>query len=244
MRGYTILKCDFHSHYHQYGDRAEVMVDAYFNQGYDCMALTEHSHRMQDLDIELKMGDYVEEKYGSDFVYIVGEEIDFSIEECSGHLGSLFLEEYINPKTENGKMIPLSRIVDVVHEQGGIAFIAHDVNWEHWKRRKQCRIDGWEVGSPYFNNRKAEKSTFLSSRLDEVAEEGYITLSNTDSHSVEDLGEWGRICHTYVFAHEKSVEGVKEALSARRTVAYFGGLLFGEEEWVCQLRNELDRSFR
>ena len=240
MTSYLLLKCDFHSHYHPYGDKPETMVKAFFSEGYDCMAQTEHSHRIRSLDDEHKMKDWVRENYGSDFIYIVGEEIDFGPGKCRGHLLSLFIEEYITPETKEGELISLKDAVDRVHEQRGLAFLAHDRDWKarglepHWNARKGASLDGWEVCT-------ISQNGSLLSHPHEAMREGYIILSNTDAHRVEDVVRWGKFCHTHVFARERSVEAVKEALVERRTVAYCKGLLFGKKEWVIRVRSDLPR---
>ena len=70
-----LLKCNFHTHYFEtYGDRPEIMVDAHYEAGYDCIALTEHDIQISDLKGEQRAQAYAQDKYGSDFLVIVGEE--------------------------------------------------------------------------------------------------------------------------------------------------------------------------
>ncbi|MEN8666246.1 MAG: Sb-PDE family phosphodiesterase, partial [Flavobacteriaceae bacterium] len=69
--------------------------------------------------------------------------------------------------------------------------------------------------------------------------ENNLTIMGTSD--VHDLIDWDYIqkgLHrpiTLVFAKEKSIEGLKEALFDRRTVAIFNGLWVGKEEFVVPL---------
>ena len=69
----------------------------------------------------------------------------------------------------------------------------------------------------------------------EAVSEGYICLANTDAHNTDQLE---RCCHvhTIVYARERSLEAVREALELRQTVAVCGDRCFGADEWVrrCQ----------
>lgn len=151
--------------------------------------------------------------------------------------------------------ISLNPLLSAIHKQGGIAIVCHD-NWlqwfynEHlpnqeekikvkrfkdyqhgrkkakwfWDYRKGKQIDGWEVGN-------CSKFDYMLSHPQESVNEGYIVLSNSDAHDVEGIGI-GTSCHTYVFAKERSLEAVKEALLFRRTVAICNGVAFGEKGLV------------
>jgi len=71
------------------------------------------------------------------------------------------------------------------------------------------------------------------------SEYGIAPMANTDIHgsvasSYAHDGKWMRPM-TLVFASERSEEAIREALDARRTVAFFQGTLVGSEEHLSKL---------
>ena len=64
-------------------------------------------------------------------------------------------------------------------------------------------------------------------------------MANTDIHGLISadygIGEGRMRPMTLVFATEKSEQGIKNALFARRTAALFDGKLFGKEEYLMKL---------
>ena len=68
---------------------------------------------------------------------------------------------------------------------------------------------------------------------------GIAPMANTDIHGpvAQDFAsspDWHRPM-TLVFAAERSEEGIREALDARRTLAYFHGTLVGSAEYLTKL---------
>ena len=256
-----LLKCNFHTHYAEfYGDKPEIMVDAYYEAGYNCIALTEHDDVIKDLEGEKRAQLYAKKKYGSDFLVIVGEEFAFDDRSNSGcyirEVLGLFLSEYIFTGRKSGKDISLidgQKALNEVHRQGGVAVICHD-NWlvwcleymgrgKHpwmWDFRHGLPIDGWEVGNGVasrLNEKKAGRDLMLSHPQESV-DEGYIVLANSDAHKIEEF-ELSTDCYTYVLANQKTLQGVKEALLDRRTVAFCKGKMYGAEKLVCLLQEHL-----
>ncbi len=254
-----LLKCNFHTHYAEvYGDKAEIMVDAYYKAGYNCIALTEHDDCVKDLEGEKRAQLYAKEKYGSDFLVIVGEELAFSDRNNSGcivrEVLGLFLSEYIltgrKSERDYDSLIDGQKALNEIHQQGGIAVICHD-NWLvwyldyaglgkypwMWDFRRGLPIDGWEVGNgiaALLNEKKAGRDLTLSHPQESV-DEGYIVVADSDAHRIMEI-EQCAVCRTYVFANEKTLDGVKEALLDRRTVACCKGKMYGAEKLVCFLQ--------
>jgi hypothetical protein len=257
---YHLLKCNFHTHYFEsYGDRPEVMVDAHYEAGYHCVALTEHDIQISDLDGEKRAQAYAQQKYGSDFLVIVGEELAFNDSKVSGcmvrEMLALFLDDFIVSGRkfvrDYDSLVETRAALDEVHRQGGIAIICHD-NWLDWFLeyaglgkypwmwgfREGLPIDGWEVANGVgglVNSEQAGRDLTLSHPHETVAE-GYIPLADSDAHKAEDIPLCQDTCFTYVFAHERTVAGVKEALLNRRVVAVNRGEVYGPEKLVEALR--------
>lgn len=261
---FYLLKCNFHTHYFEfYGKNAKIMVDAYHDAGYDCIALAEHTCFLKDLEVEKEAKAYAEKKYGQEFIVIVGEEINFDINK-NGRIYrkdaiALFLDKYIfcgirHPDNNDPpNIISAGEAFDKVHAQGGIVIIAHDSHtaWRGefydgkgkqiwtWDFREDFPIDGWEIGngSAYYGANIANAPDSMLSHPQETVDEGYIVMANSDAHNVTDIKSRG-ICYTYLFVTEKTTESIKEALLEKRTVAYCNGKLFGEQRWLDLLRRK------
>lgn len=114
---------------------------------------------------------------------------------------------------------------------------ARSAKW-FWDYRKGKEIDGWEVGNGGGLYREhLDGVSYMLSHPRESVDENYIVLSNSDAHCVNYHGEPDTFrllnrCHTYVFAKDRSVEGIKEALLQRRTVACCDGTLYGKAKWL------------
>lgn len=252
-----LLKCSFHTHFAEtYGNSAEIMVDAYYKAGYDCIALTEHDDVIKDLEGEKRAQLYAKKKYGSDFLVIVGEELAFSDRNNSGcdvrEVLGLFLSEYIltgrKKQTDYGSLIDGQKALNEIHRQGGIAIICHD-NWIiwyleclglgkqawMWDFRHRLPIDGWEVGNGIAALEKKADRELMLSHPQESVDERYIVLASSDAHRIEEIEPCG-ICYTYVFANQRTLDEVKEALLDRRTVAYCNGMMYGTGRLVCLLQ--------
>ena len=251
---YQTLKCNFHTHFAEtYGYNkkgAMKMVSTYHKMGYDCISLTEHNSHT-NLEKELEVQDYMRREYGSGFIIIIGEEFEFhdtyrySIKDAEegrecGHLLALFLNKYINYSFEkNGRWKKLEELIEDVHQQKGLVILPHDhldkylIGKWFWNWRKKFLLDGWEVGNGAgYLCKKEDGTNCLLSHPKNVINEGYIALSNSDAHDVEQAKKLDKVCHSYLFVKERSVEGVKDALEHRRTVAYCDGAIFGKRKWL------------
>lgn len=93
----------------------------------------------------------------------------------------------------------------------------------HKKAYGEGLIDGIEV---------ANGVTFYPNMIDRCLEENLFMAANTDIHgtTAEYYGAFGlRRNMTFILAHDKSLESVREALEQRRTMGYCAGQITGEE---------------
>src|SRR2546422_9080725 len=109
-------RADLHMH-SSYSDGIgtiqQILHHVQHNTDLDVIALTDHdiiegSLRMRDL--------WAKGNYRFDF--IVGEEVSTK----EGHMLALFIEKRIQPG------LSIERSIDLVHEQGGLAIVAHPMN--------------------------------------------------------------------------------------------------------------------
>src|SRR5579859_7781312 len=146
----------------------------------DVIALTDHdvvegALRARDL--------WTKGSYRFDF--IVGEEISTR----EGHLLALFIEKRIAPG------LSMERSIDLVHEQGGLAIVAHPLNrvFRHsCQRRVLDRIhassdvwlDGIETWNASFCGIGANRVAMHANRV----EYGWAEVGNSDAHTLNSIG--------------------------------------------------------
>ncbi|MBQ8852775.1 MAG: hypothetical protein IJZ67_00550 [Alistipes sp.] len=151
-----------------------------------------------------------------------------------GHFNALFLQD-INGLYDADLEVAFQR----VKEQGGIVIHNHPA-WKrdtsdktefHEKVYSQGLISGVEVANGY---------TFYPHIVRRCIDEGLTMFANSDEHSLATH----RFQHngnlrtmTIIFAKELTEKAIKDAILKRRTIAYSGGFLIGEESWLVEFLN-------
>ena len=253
-----VLKCDFHAHFIEYHPNPMYTMRTLHAAGYDCIALTDHNHLLTGLEMERRFAASAREEFGDDFLVIVGEEVTMDDTANSGHecihVLSLFAEHHVDTlidKEPYSRFMPVAEAMPKVRDAGGLMFLNHDIFSNYyakvpldtrWPHRGAYDIDGWEVGNGSVGDwlKDDRFPTTLENNLcleDPAAalDEGYILLSNTDLHcELPGLGMRSEY-HNLVFAKERSLAGVREALEARRNVAVCGHQRIGLPESLALL---------
>ncbi len=139
-------RADLHMH-STYSDGCatieEILSHVQQNTNLDVIALTDHDV----IDGALRARDlWARGNYRFDFV--VGEEVSTS----EGHLLGLFLEKHVQPG------LSMERSIDLIHEQGGLAVVAHPLHRffrhsckRHVMDRIQASKDVWLDGIETWN---------------------------------------------------------------------------------------------
>jgi hypothetical protein len=233
--GYKTLKCDFHIHT-VFSDGLvwpTVRVTEAWEEGLDAIAITDHieykPHR------EFVKGDH-NSSYeiarplaeAKDLILVRGGEITRGMP--PGHLNGLFLED-VNA-LDKKEAFEAIREVD---RQGGF------IQWNHpgWKAQQpdtclwmdmhqQLFEEGLIHGIEVFNH-----TEWYPVALDWCLNKNLSVLGNSDIHKVTAHQYHLNDSHrpmTLVFAKERTKESLKEAMFARRTVAWFDGKMAGPEK--------------
>ncbi|MDI9603983.1 MAG: PHP domain-containing protein [Bacteroidota bacterium] len=233
---YKTLKCDFHVHTVFSDGKVwpDQRVKEAWNEGLDVIAITDHiEHRVnKDILISDHNKSYEIAKAQGDaigMVVIKGAEI--TRQKPLGHLNALFIQDANKLELTD----PLEAIDDAV-KQGGF------ILWNHpgWPDDKSTvypiheeliankKIHGVEV----FNGWEAYPKV-----IDWCKEYNLAPIANSDIHYTSANLYRGKLVRpmTLVFAEEYSVEGVKEALFAGRTLALYNHTLSGAEELLKSL---------
>ncbi|MGK4224859.1 Sb-PDE family phosphodiesterase [Parabacteroides distasonis] len=231
--GYHLLKCDFHIHT-MFSDGIvwpTLRVQEAWEEGLDAIAITEHIEGQparphigkghnNSFDIAKEEADR------RNIILVKGGEITRSMP--PGHLNALFLKD-VNALDQKDYM----KAIEEAHNQG--AFI----QWNHpgwgvdsiqWHDVHETLFQkGWLNGIEVFN-----EFEWYPVALDWVNNKNLTLLCNTDVHDViERLYDFNMTSHrpmTLVLSKERTEEGLKEALFARRTLIYFYDTLMGKED--------------
>ncbi|MDH6306873.1 hypothetical protein M2459_003500 [Parabacteroides sp. PF5-5] len=235
--GYQTLKCDFHTHTVFSDGKVwpDVRVNEAWRGGLDAIAITDHIEYRPHKDIvkgDLNESFKIARKRGDEIGFIVIQGTEITRSKPLGHLNGLFISD-ANPMDVED---PLEAI-DIAIKQGGFVMWNHP-GWPddkstlypvHEQLIKEKKIHGIEV----FNYMEYYPVAF-----DWCKETNLAFMGNTDIHELisEDYGSH-KLSRplTLVFATEYSEKGIKEALFAGRSAAYFNGQLAGKAEHLTAL---------
>lgn len=236
LPGYQTLKCDFHIHtVFSDGDVwPTVRVNEAWRTGLDALAISDHIEYLphkEDVSTNLNRSYEIAKPAADKMHLILIKASEITRDEPHGHFNALFLSDSNALNVENEE-----DAVRIAIEQGAFVF------WNHpeWKRKgdatwgeiQQKYLDrGWMKGIEPFNS-----GEYYPTAHKWAAEKGLTILGNTDIHKpLDELYDYHNGQHramTLVFAAEKTEAAIKDALLARRTVAFSRNTLLGEEQWV------------
>ena len=259
VNGYNIYKADLHTHtlYSDGSVMPTFRVLEAWQQGLDVIAITDHieSRRteetmvkylkkyisdeypearntfialeptpkgsiMVDLNFGIKATQKAAEKYG--LVVIPGAEIS----RCGatiGHFNALFITD-CNPIYDPD---PLTSIRNAKAQN---ALVMHNhpgyrrTNIDYSEVEKVAYAEGLIDGVEVMNG-----SAFYPGVIDRVQDKGLFIAAGTDVHGANKYDAFERAM-TLIFAKDKSLESLREALEARRTLAYGFNTLSGDEQ--------------
>jgi hypothetical protein len=237
IAGYHTLKCDFHMHT-VFSDGIvwpTFRVEEAWEEGLDAIAITDHIENQpskkyitgdHNASYEIALAEAKEKN----ILLIQSGEITRSMP--PGHLNALFVNDV------NLLDVPdVTEALKAAKKQGAFIMWNHP-GWEaqqpdtcrwwpmHQELYEKGLIDGIEV----FNELE-----YYPSVLDWCLDKKLAVICNSDIHGVishvYDLGKGYRPM-TLVFARERSLGSIREAMSAQRTVAFFDNKLAGKEEFL------------
>lgn len=237
--GYRTLKCDFHIHT-VFSDGLvwpTVRAEEAWREGLDAIAITDHIEyqpHKADVSTNHNRAYEIARGLGNDLNTLVIQGSEITRGMPPGHLNAIFLT--------NATLLATERWQDAVRaarDQGAYIFWNHpgwerqltdgQIKWypEHTELVEQDLLHGIEVvnGRDYYPE------------AHRWAIEKKLTLfSNSDVHQPIHLDYHLHAADhrplTLVFARERSLDAIKEALFDRRTAVYSGGRLLGDERFV------------
>jgi predicted metal-dependent phosphoesterase TrpH len=231
---YKTLKCDLHMHT-VFSDGSvwpTVRVDEAFREGLDAISITDHieyqphkgdipTDHNRPYEIALRLA---KEK---NILLIRGGEI--TRDTPPGHFNAMFLEDVNTLDTED-----LIEAIKAANKQDGFVF------WNHPGWKPQAK--GWfDIHTELYKNKLmhgievANGGSYYPLAHQWSLEKNLTMLGNSDEHQpiidYASLPENHRTI-TLVFAEQKSIKALKEALVAGRTAIWFKNQLIGRQEYL------------
>ncbi|MFV0554945.1 MAG: hypothetical protein ACK5LR_09595 [Mangrovibacterium sp.] len=240
IMGYITLKCDFHIHT-VFSDGVvwpTVRVDEAWQEGLDAIAITDH---IENNPSKKFIGGDDNSSYEiakpkadeKDIILIHGGEITRSM--TPGHFNALFLDD-VNALDVLNYMDAFKAAAD----QGAFIIWNHP-GWKAqqpdsciwWPLHTELLEKGWLHAVEVFNEKEWYPIT-----VDWCNEKNIAPIATSDIHGITaamyNLEKYHRPL-TIVFADDRSEKAIKEALFAKRTVAWFGDKLAGDEKFLREI---------
>jgi len=232
--GYKTLKCDLHMHT-VFSDGQvwpTVRVDEAWREGLDVMSITDHiEYQPHKDDVPTNHNRPYEialpRAKARGIVLIRGAEI--TRQTPPGHFNAIFLDDVTPLDTKD-----LLDCMEAAARQGAFIF------WNHpgWKPDKK----GWfDVHTTLYEKKYmrgievVNGGSYYPEAHQWAIEKGLAFIGNSDIHAPSMIQRTTKDEHrtmTLVFAKKKSVEAVKEAVFAGRTVAWYQNQLIGPAEYL------------
>lgn len=245
--GYKVLVCDPHIHtvFSDGGVWPTMRVEEGIREGLDVVSITDHleyqPHKEDIPHVNRNRGYELAKAFANDnqILIINGSEVTRSMP--PGHVNAIYLQD--------ANLLLKDDPIEVIREaskQGAFIFWDHP-SWPtkgedggvtltdmHQQLLKEGLIHGIEVinGNNYYED-----------AVDLALKHNLAMIGSSDVHG---LTEWDYSLSlgnhrpvTLILAKEKTEESVKEALLARRTVAWHNSLLAGPDKYVTPLLNSI-----
>jgi hypothetical protein len=235
LPGYKTLKCDFHMHT-VFSDGLvwpTVRVDEAWRLGLDAIALSDHiEYQPHEEDLPTNHNRPYDLALGrarqADILMIRAAEI--TRDTPPGHFNAIFLSD-VNPLDTPDFVEAVKR----ANDQGAFVFWNH----QEWKGPELGR---WmDVHTKLYENKWLQGmevcngETYYPTAHQWCLEKGLTMLGTSDIHGPELKQKNEPANHrtmTLVFAKDRSLESIKQALLAGRTAVWFENRLIGRQEVI------------
>jgi len=232
--GYKTLKCDFHMHT-VFSDGSvwpPVRVDEAWREGLDVMSITDHIEyqpHKEDVPTNHGRSHEIALSRARERNMLLIRAAEFTRETPPGHFNAIFLDDVNSLAVED-----LIEGIKIANKQDAFVF------WNHpdWKPEHKGWFDTHTI--LYENKLMHGIEVVNGGSYDPVAhqwclEKNLTMMGNTDIHQPATLHETSPGNHrsmTLVFARERSIDAVKEALVEGRTTVWFKEQLIGRKKYL------------
>ena len=238
--GYQTLVCDFHIHtvFSDGNVWPTIRVEEAVKDGVDAISLTEHIEYQphgQDIPHPDRNRSYQLTKdfaEAMDVLMIHGAEITRGLP--PGHANALFITDANKLNVDNAV-----EAYAAVKAQDGFVFWNHP-NWIAQQRNGLATLTELHdslIGADLLHGIEVVNDVTYSDEALEIALNHDLTIIGTsDIHGLVDwqydIENGGHRPVSLVFATERTIPAIKEALRAKRTVAFFNDLIIGREALI------------
>jgi len=239
LPGYVTLKCDFHMHtvFSDGNVWPTVRVGEAWRDGLDAISITDHieyTPKEDYIPVDYNAAWKIAESTARDYNLILVHGTEITRKMPPGHMNALFIQDASLLTADSAMDVYTAAI-----KQG--AFL----QWNHpgWKSQEPDGIPklypvhktliekGWLHGIEFFND-----SEYYPLVLTFCKQFNLAVMANSDNHGVisEDYREpeYTNRPMTLVFAKARTHDALKEAMFAKRTLAYFRDMIAGKEEYA------------
>lgn len=239
LPGYVTLKCDFHMHtvFSDGNVWPNYRLFEALRDGLDAFAITDHieySPKKAFIPVDHNAAWKIIEPLAKENNIIAVHAAEITRDMPPGHLNALFVQD--------ASLLAVDTVYNAIEaavKQG--AFI----QWNHpgWKSQEPDGIpklydlhkklikNGWINGIEFFND-----SEYYPIVLEWCKSYHMAVMANSDVHGIISESykepEYTHRPMTLVFSKEKTSSGLKEAMFAGRTLAWFKNTLAGKEEYA------------
>ncbi len=237
--GFITLKCDLHLHT-SFSDGVvwpSYRVEEAWMDGLDAISITDHieytphsEYVKIDHNAPYELG--IKTALIHNIILIKGTEIT---KRHPGHFNALFIKDASKIANDDYKIA-----IEEANRQGAFVILNHPReavtdNRDWWTEELNALFENGQLhGIEIFN-----WNDYYPGAFDLALDKNFTILSNTDMHKGSEYYKSHlRLKHrpmTLVFAKERSVQGIKEALDDGRTAGYFKNSVYGKEELVKEL---------
>jgi hypothetical protein len=237
--GFKTLKCDFHIHtvFSDGNVWPTYRISEAWLDGLDALAITDHIEyqpKKKYIPIDHNASYLIAEQAASEGNLLLVRATEITRDMPPGHFNALFITDASKLAVDSA----WDAIAEAV-KQG--AFI----QWNHpgWKAQepdgipklyafhKKLLQNKWLHGIEFFND-----SEYYPIILDWCREYNLAVMGNSDEHAIisesYSAPDYDRRPMTLVFAKERTLESLKEAMFAGRTLVWFKNTIAGKEEFA------------
>jgi len=231
---YETLKCDLHMHT-VFSDGSvwpTVRVDEAWREGLDVISITDHIEyqpHKQDVPTNHSRPYEIASRKAKEMNILLVRGTEITRSTPPGHFNGIFMED-IQPLDTND----LADAIKAANKQGGFVF------WNHpgWKPEAK----GWfDIHTKLYENKwlhgleVANGDSYYPEALQWCLEKNLTMMGNSDVHQPLTRHATSPENHrtiTLVFAEQKSLKALKEALVAGRTAVWYQSQLIGRKKYL------------
>jgi hypothetical protein len=237
--GYKTLICDLHMHT-VFSDGLvwpTIRSDEAWREGLDVIAITDHIEyqpHIDDIPSNFNRASELAGERGDELNLIVIPGSEITRDMPPGHINAIFIRDADKLNTDTWR-----QGIDAAAAQGAFIF------WNHpgWRGQQDDGIAKWyDEHTEILNSGKlhgievVNEKEYYPEAHQWCLDKDLTMLSNSDIHNPIQMdynfpgGEHRPM--TLVFTKDRSVEAIKEALFAKRTVVYSNNFLYGKKEFL------------